>query len=257
MSAEYWYVGFGMAMCLAAAGCGSSTDDFAASNDEAVAALASTTEPEAVATSELVATTEVDTTDPEVTTPDQREYRRLGNGPLKAGWYQTGTAIPIRFQVYETGGSRFAHYAHSMWYSDIFLGSEVADELEPSGAFAVAEAGQSPAGVADTLIASADQRIAFEREDGEFRGAPAVILKGQNASTEIGELDNSRTILLSTGIESDIYVTSVPERQYLIYIFAVDDWVVVVDFDANPADFDEGLATFAPVFESLEFGELE
>ncbi len=255
MRAENRYVGIGLAMCFAAAGCGSSAADVAASADEIV--TVATTESAPVPTTELAVTTAVDSTEPAVTTPDQREYRRLGNGPLKAGWYQTGTAIPIRFQVYETGGSRFAHYADSMWYSDLFLGSEVAAELEPGGAFAVAEAGQTPAGVADSLIESAGDLIIFEREDGVFRGLPAVILTGFNTATEVGALDDSRTILLNTGTESDIYVTSVPERQYLMYIFAVEDWVVVINYDANPADFDQGLATFAPVFESLEFGESE
>lgn len=253
MRAENRYVGIGLAMCFAAAGCGSSAADVAASADEIV--TVATTESAAVSTTELVATTEPEASAPEVTTPDQREYRRFGAGPLKPGWYQTPTVLPIQFQIYEPEGSRFAHYADSMWHADLYLGSEL-DE-EPGAMLAVAEAGQTPAGVADSLIESAGERIVFERKDGVFRGLPAVILTGFNTATEVGALDDSRTILLKTGTESDMGLVSVPDRQYLIYIFAVDDWVVIVDFDAYPADFDQGLATFAPVFESLEFGESE
>jgi len=233
-----------VSLVLAAAACGSTTETSTAAAEDAPATTQSPTTTAAPTTTTAAPTTTT------TAAPSDEPVSLETDPELQAGiTYQTATEIPIRFNVPD---SNFSIAALNQWSATlIFENDNMTSDVgsEPGFTMAMAEEGATRDSVAESMINSREDTIAYERAEGLFEGRDVITLEGTYEHNE-----DPGPVVVMTGDRSHFAVLFHEERTYRSQIFEEQGRVFVVSIDCRPDDVALTLAELAPVFESLEIG---
>ena len=240
-----------LTIALSAAACGSTTGTSTAAAEDAPATTQSpTTTTEAPTTTSALTTTELASTT--TAAPSDEPVDLIVGSTLTAGLtYRTTTQIPFQFRLPEND-SFWQSPLQNQWAATVIFGNENMTSdfgAEPGFNLAVAEVGATPESVAEAMIESREDTIAWVRSEGLFKGRNAIILEGAYTDPQV-----TGPVPVMTGKRSHFSVLFNGERNYRSQIFEDQGRVFIISHDSHPDDVALVLAETAPVLESLEIG---
>ncbi len=239
-----------VAVAMACAGCGSSSQAAEIEPLEASASDSTTTAPEATtSTSAVEATTDEESADAEPADGGTDELPDFGS--LTPGvTYVTATEVPISFSIAESDTAWWAVFADDWSASMVYANLDDTGDLDgPQLSLGVAEPGATSASVVSAMTSSAEG-VSFQETEGLFGGRDAVILDGIYEDSVIpGPLS------ILTGEISSIKVIGRTGRAYRSHIFEEDDRMFIITVEADPDGIPVVMAEAARVFESFQVGD--